>query len=118
MVINSDNIFHFLGDYYKISGLRSGYPVWQKTSGPNKFMLHDSRYRGWKVSDKLNSATSSMESLETPDCPTQVNDKAKDWWQFSDGHGNWIDDNGHYLHVECFQPGRMNASASITENNP
>ena len=81
-------------------------------------MFHDSNSRGWLVQDTISSSWAEMESMKTPDCPTQVNDRADNWWQFGDCHGGWLDDKGHYLHVECFQPGRMNASASITELNP
>ena len=62
------------------------------------------------MSYAIESSTSYLQSMLTPDCPTKVNRNVKDWWQYNKGHG-WINDKGHNLHVECYQPGLINATA-------
>ena len=46
------------------------------------------------------------------DCPTKVNMVRNDWWDYanSNGKGTWVHDKDHQLHVECFQPGSVNAT--------
>ena len=73
--------------------------ILQKKSGPHKFLLHDDKHQGWKVKDQYNSKTLDMVSRESPDCPTDVNAKATDWWYFKDSY-QWVNDSLHSLNVE------------------
>lgn len=112
-------MWHYIGDYYKIPGLRSGYPVWKKSNGRTKYLLHDENYKGWLVQDGISVAVSELESERTPPCPTQVNKDRNNWWNYDAKVGKkwiWKADKSHHLHVECYQPGKMMQEPSGFEN--
>ena len=88
----------------------SGLPVWKMG---DKYLFHDSSYRGWVLKLGLYEPSSVLESQLTPDCPTKVNMVNNDWWDYANGNGKggpWLHDKKHQLHVECFQPGSVNAT--------
>ena len=120
-IVASDKAFHFFGDYDKIPGLRSGLPVWKKSSGQVQYLFHDSNYRGWVVRNSFAATAQALESQLTPDCPTKVNTVKNDWWDYANPHKQaWVHDKQHQLHVECFQPGFVNATmkpATADSNN-
>ena len=64
------------------------------------------------VRNSFAATTQALESQLTPDCPTKVNTVKNDWWDYANGNrkGTWVHDKKHQLHVECFQPGFVNAT--------
>ena len=97
---------HYFGEYYHEPGLRSGYPVWKKSDG-TQFLFKDSSHRGWMVTNYPGTPHAYLESMLTPDCPTQVNYQKDNWWKFA--NVGWKNDYEHHLHVEC-NPGLVNAT--------
>ena len=105
-------MWHFFGDYDKISGLRSGLPVWKKSNGQVRYLFHDSNHKGWIVRKSVSATDAYLQSQLTPECPVKVNTMKNNWWDFANGNGKgtWVPDKKHQLHVECFQPGSVNAT--------
>ena len=99
---------HYFGEYYHEPGLRSGYPVWRKAGGVSQYLFHDSSFRGWIVTNSFSTTHAYLESMNLPECLTQViYQKEGNWWKFA--NVGWKNDYRHDLHVEC-NPGLVNAT--------